>query len=303
MPTSRDRLQVWDWDEQIVMAANSARSSRAVARNAPTPSAFGDKKVGHLIGVDGTTAFRSGLACDARGASKGSTALSAEARRLWEETVIRKALGAQADRLLDDAVEVSVSSGEIIYEVEKDGTPPLIIVVAGLIRVFVASAHGRQATIRYVKSGDMLGLPVLLAPTEVGAESGIAVQSMMPTSLMYISGQKFRDLISSHANNLWPMFSELVRSMIQSFHLLSENVFQPVKSRIALHLLDLGERRGDELAITASQQDIADAVGTVREVVSRVIIMLKNEGLIERKHNHYVILDPKRLYEIGCHSF
>lgn len=241
--------------------------------------------------------FDEGPSLSKRGGT--SHRLSAEAQLVWKKTALRNALGAQTDRLLDDATEIAVGVGEIIYDVENGEMPPLIIVLKGLVRVFAASPQGRQATIRYITAGDALGLPVLLAPAEV-SESAIAVQSLAPTRFIHISGRKFRETLSSNAENMWPLFSELVRSMMQSLHLLSENLFQPVRSRIALHLLDLAERQGDSLVVAASQQDIADAIGSVREVVSRVIISFRNEGLIRRSDNKYIIYDPERLYRIGA---
>jgi CRP-like cAMP-binding protein len=228
--------------------------------------------------------------------------ISAEARSIWEQTAIRKALGARADRLLDGVVEVTKGPGEIIYEFEVGQVAPLIIIVAGLVRTFASSLQGRQATLRYVTAGDSVGLPVLLAPDQVSADSAIAVQTMVTTRALFISGRLFRETISASCENMWPMFDELVRSMMHSLHLMTENIFQPLRARVAMHLLDLAQQQGRVLTVAATQQDIADAIGSVREVVSRIIMALRDEGVIARDDGKYVILDPKLLYDIGFHN-
>jgi CRP-like cAMP-binding protein len=224
---------------------------------------------------------------------------SEETFKTWQDTAICKALGESAAKLLDDAVEVVAVAHEVIYDIEHGEMPPLMIVVTGLVRVFTTSAQGRQATIRYAGEGDVIGLPALLAPTIVAPGSAVAVQSLVPSRILRISGRNFKQVVASDAAHMWPMYQELARSLMDNLYLLSENVFQPVRARVALHMLDLAQRQGDELVVASSQQDIADAIGSVREVVSRVVVNLRDEGILTRFKNYYVILDANRLQEIG----
>jgi CRP-like cAMP-binding protein len=72
-------------------------------------------------------------------------------------------------------------------------------------------------------------------------------------------------------------------------------VFQPVRARVARHMLDLSHVDAGQTVVNASQQTIADAIGSVREVVSRVIVQLRDHGIIHRADGHYVICDMRRL--------
>ena len=49
------------------------------------------------------------------------------------------------------------------------------------------------------------------------------------------------------------------------------NMFLPVQARVARHLIDLASLQDDVLVVTAGHQEIADAIGSVREVVSRAL--------------------------------
>jgi CRP-like cAMP-binding protein len=159
------------------------------------------------------------------------------------------------------------------------------------------SAVGRQATIRYAVAGDVIGLPLLLAPSIIGSGSALAVQALTESTLLKLSPQRFRQIVSADARCMWPLFSVLACSMMHGYHLLSHNVFQPVRARVARHMLDLSDKHGNLLVVHASQQDIADAIGSVREVVSRAIISLRDDGIIRRNDGIYVICDPTRLHE------
>jgi CRP/FNR family transcriptional regulator, cyclic AMP receptor protein len=71
--------------------------------------------------------------------------------------------------------------------------------------------------------------------------------------------------------------------------------------RVERHLLDLAAQPRPrreavaEIVVPITQQELADAVGTVREVVVRVLGELRRDGVVRTERNCIVILDPARL--------
>jgi len=219
-----------------------------------------------------------------------------EALDVWQRSSFRRALGADADDLLADARVTWLPAGEEIFNMGNRTKPLLALVVSGLARLFATSAQGRQATIRYTAKGDVIGLPLLLAPAAFVSISEMAGQAVTACCFLHLSPARCREIASSDARNMWPLFSELAGSLMNVYSLLAQNLFQPVRARVARHLLDLAERRGELLVVGASQQDLANAIGSVREVVSRVIIDFRRDGMIRREDGVYVICDAERLY-------
>lgn len=78
---------------------------------------------------------------------------------------------------------------------------------------------------------------------------------------------------------------------------IRSSTFSNVRQRIARHLLDLAtdRQRGADLVAPISQQDLADAVGTVREVVVRTLRELRHEGLLKTGRGGIAITSPERL--------
>jgi DNA-binding IscR family transcriptional regulator len=72
-----------------------------------------------------------------------------------------------------------------------------------------------------------------------------------------------------------------------------------VRQRVARHLLDVASthQQGAALVAPLRQQELADATGTVREVVARVLRDLRDAGLVETTRAGVRILDP-----IGLHA-
>jgi CRP/FNR family transcriptional regulator len=86
--------------------------------------------------------------------------------------------------------------------------------------------------------------------------------------------------------------SERVKGFIVE---ISGGAFTTVRQRVARHLLDLasqGMSGPAELRVLVSQRELADAVGTVREVVLRVLREFRAEGLIRTERDRIVIVDP-----------
>jgi CRP/FNR family transcriptional regulator, cyclic AMP receptor protein len=96
------------------------------------------------------------------------------------------------------------------------------------------------------------------------------------------------------ARALLDELSERVLSFIAE---IPGSAFATVRERVARHLLDLASegQRGSQLVAAIGQQDLADAVGSVREVVVRALRELRQAGLLETGRDGIVLLDPERL--------
>lgn len=226
----------------------------------------------------------------------GGGGVSPLAAKAWANSTLAMRLSGDPADMLVGACVLQIPAGDSIYRLE--GSEPLLaVVVEGLARVYTMSPEGRQATIRYVTESDVLGLPVALTPS-VFADGGLtlAVQALTPCCLLRLSLPRFRAVAERDPRNMWGLLVELAHSLVEGSHMLADNVFLPVRCRVASHMLDLATREDSVLVVHASQQDIADAIGSVREVVSRAILRLRDEGLIHRAGAVYVIDDPARLH-------
>jgi len=75
------------------------------------------------------------------------------------------------------------------------------------------------------------------------------------------------------------------------------SAFSTVRQRVARHLLDLASEHqpAGRLVARVSQQALADATGSVREVVVRVLRDLRTEDVIRTSRTEIEILRPERL--------
>jgi CRP/FNR family cyclic AMP-dependent transcriptional regulator len=183
------------------------------------------------------------------------------------------------------------AAGDTVYS-EAD-VERLALVTRGLLRVYMHASDGRQVTVRYVRPGDLLGGPAL-----VGGPAPVFVQAMTPGSAFFFDAAAVKRAARRDPAIAWAFAEEAVHRLYDVLEELAGNAFASVRQRVARHLLDLAASRpATDGRITAfvSQQDLANSVGSVREVVARVLGELRAERLVRTSPGRVEILDPVRL--------
>ena len=195
------------------------------------------------------------------------------------------------DALLTNGDRADYPPGTTIY---REGDPPrTLLVLRGLLRVYMASPEGRQITVRYARPSDVLGVAVL-----VGGPADVGVQTLDDASLFRLDTRQLREAGQRDARVSWALAEELNRRLYESLQQTAVNAFGSVRQRVATHLLDLAstqQRPRGRLVARVRQQELADAVGSSREVVARVLRELRLEGLVATGPDSIHVLDPTGL--------
>ena len=195
-------------------------------------------------------------------------------------------------RLREDGEVADYPAGTTVYQ--AGASPRAALVVRGLIRVYMASPEGRQVTVRYARPGDVLGIAVL-----VGGPANVGVQAVEPSGLFRISPRTLTAAAHRDPRVAWTIAEELNRRLYETLEQTSVNAFGSVRQRVAAHLLDLASAQqhpAGRLAAHVTQQELADAAGSVREVVARVLREWRVAGIVATSADQIVIIDASRLY-------
>lgn len=191
---------------------------------------------------------------------------------------------AQADRLLSDSIRIDVPAGGVVYR-EGDAAR-CFVVVRGLLRSFISSRDGRQVTFRYGKPGAVMELASV-----IGEPLPLTVQAMTPSSVVAIRVDFLRRMVETDPTVARVCAEELTRQLNHALEDVAQSAFYSVRQRLARQILDLAvEAAGPRLVAHVSHQELADAIASSREVVSRTLHEMREDGLIETGHDRLVIL-------------
>jgi CRP/FNR family transcriptional regulator len=197
------------------------------------------------------------------------------------------------DDLLGGATVCNVPAGGTIRRVGDE--PNLVAILSGTVRVFTWTQAGRQATIRYARAGDLVGVAALLRGSDMwGAEA------VTEASVALVAADRLRSLPSRHPEFGWAMAEELARIATESLCISVGEAGQLMTVRVARHLLASAVEGSDgRMLIPITHQQAADAVGTAREVATRILRQLRLQGLIETGRGCIVLLDVNGLQDLA----
>ena len=205
------------------------------------------------------------------------------------------------DELLVGAGRVRIAAGSVTHR-EGEDAPHLELVIAGVVRVFVTAPDGRTMTIRYCRPGALIGAVSLFA---TGFALPATTQALVDAELLRLSPTAARRAVARDVRVAQAFLSELSERVLSFIWEIPGSAFATVRQRVARHLLDMASdrvpeppsapRSRSELTVNVSQRELAEAVGTAREVVVRVLRQLRQDGVVRTGRDQIVIADPDRL--------
>jgi CRP/FNR family transcriptional regulator, anaerobic regulatory protein len=194
------------------------------------------------------------------------------------------------ERLRAGSQCVSVPAGTVLFDARQPcrGFPLLL---EGAVRVFKSSPDGREIELYRVEPGDgcVLSGGCLLGQVEYAA-TAIAETAVV---LLNVAPEIFHELMLEHEpfrRFVFRLYSERLSEVME---LVEQVVFRKLDQRLATLLV----RRGP--AIHETHQKIADELGSVREVVSRLLRSFESRGWVVLERERISVLDPKALAELA----
>ena len=149
--------------------------------------------------------------------------------------------------------------------------------------------------IRYGRRGDLVGL----APLFGGSRTWTA-EAVVDTTVEILTMDRVRAAARRRPDLPWLIAEHVATWACSALHTLQEGRSLPAAARIADHLGAIALPAQNGLAIAhITQQRLADAAGTAREVVNRELGALRAQGIIATKPQRVEILDEQRLNRIA----
>jgi CRP/FNR family transcriptional regulator len=210
------------------------------------------------------------------------------------QTAIRESFLAN---LPTDAV-ASLTSGAIRVEVPAggrmlriDGRPGVRLVASGLLRIVRTVADGRTITQRYIRRGDVAGIAMAFAD-RAGRATG-RFDAIIDSVVYDFGCDSWRRAAENDGRVAVALLADLGRVAEDQIEHMSNRALASMRQRVVGQLLDAAE--GPDVIAPVTQQQLADGIGSAREVVARVLHDLRAEKLVATRVGSVVLLDPERL--------
>jgi CRP/FNR family transcriptional regulator len=205
--------------------------------------------------------------------------------------VLSRLTAAEQDALRRDVQSAHIPAGTVLFDLDSPCSLFLLL-TAGTVRVVKPALSGREIVLYRLDPGDscILTVSCLLGessyPARGVAETDVAAY-ILPRPLFYRllgDSEPFRAFVFRY-------FAARISELMQ---LVEEVAFGAIDQRLANLLVTQGPR------LEMTHQQIADELGTVREVVSRRLKVLEQQGLVRLRRGQVEVLDLKRLGRVAA---
>ncbi len=181
----------------------------------------------------------------------------------------------------------------------KEGEPGHLVyfVVKGRAMVYKTSGDGKIKSLSIVKEGELFGEMAIITNLPRSA----SVKAIGPLTLLKLDAVHFRRLLKENSSVAMSVLASLCQRLQDTNKHIEVLFYQSVPERTVKALVMLASPKGSvktrRRRLVLTQQELAELVGSAREVVNRTLQILKRDGVLVLKKGAIEIPDLNKLKE------
>jgi CRP/FNR family transcriptional regulator len=176
--------------------------------------------------------------------------------------------------------------GDVIF-LEGDTPKGLLVVREGAVKIYKTGDGGREQILEIEGAGHA----VAELPLFDGHPYPASCAAVHDSVLLVVRPHDFRELLEKHPDLTRAVIASLAFRLRRMVMLVSELSLRDVRQRL-LDLFRELAKDGKSFELDLSHQELAARIGTVREIVSRMLGKLAQEGVIRIEGKTVMLHDP-----------
>ena len=174
------------------------------------------------------------------------------------------------------------------------------VMVAGKARVFYLGADGRQITFETVESGE----PIAAVAAIAGSRYPSNIEAATPATIAFIPTEALFELLDAEPQVARTLVVDLANRVV-NFTSVVSTLALDVPGRVARYVFQRALQSGSptsqglEVSLGMKKGELAMALGTVPETLSRAFARLKEDGILEVNGQMVTIFDMRALAALG----
>jgi len=169
---------------------------------------------------------------------------------------------------------------------EGDLSDSLYVIFSGRLQAYLSDNEGKEMMLNTIGPGEFFGEIALLVDTPRTA----SIMVIEDCKLSIISRTAFDSILNSHAGIALTLLKGMAQRHIALTSSVKSLALMDVYGRTAHLLLELAkEENGQQITEKLTHQDIANRVGSSREMISRILKDLRIGGYIQIERKKIII--------------
>ncbi len=195
--------------------------------------------------------------------------------------------------LLENSKILHFKKGDLIFSPDKPSNY-LLFLLSGQVRVQQVNENGREIVLFRAVAGQSCVMTTAgLLSDQDSAADGIAESDVEAAAVPRGSFDRLMAESPEFRNFVLAAYNKRIRDL---FAVVDEVAFGRIDIRLASRLLRLA---GEGRQVSATHQDLANELGTAREVISRQLNEFQRRGLISQSRGKIDIVDEPALLAIA----
>lgn len=229
------------------------------------------------------------------------SAITNEKIRLLSNITLFKGLSAeQLATIASVAFFKTYAEGEVVIEQDKPSRF-LYVICSGKVKIVKTSKEGRAKILGFLDPGDFFGEISLLTEFNPSA----TVECKEEAKLLIIDREDFLVIIKDHFEITMRILEEISRRLYYADIEIVDLSFESIMHRFIKTILLLAKKPASkdknqmEINIPMTHKEIAEIIGTRRELVTKIISQLKKDDMIDvLKDRRIIIKDVKKIRQL-----
>lgn len=189
----------------------------------------------------------------------------------------------------------SFDPGDLLFREEDE--PWVGVVQRGLVRISSLDPYGRWVTYRIVRAGGVIGIAALVGRSDAVFARSVGASAALQLDFGTVQRLRLTDIRFSNA-----VAEEIYSCLLEARRDIQLRLRGSLRRRLALELIDMAAEvgRGHPVVVPVTHEDLADLLGSSREVVSRALAEMASRGLVRQAGRGALqILDGPDLLAFG----
>lgn len=195
------------------------------------------------------------------------------------------------ERLKPYAAQLEFKGGSVVIW-QGDPADCIYCVLVGEVEIYRLSPGGREQILNRMGSGACFNLaPALL-------ENGINqanVRALTDCRLLTLSAPDFKRMIVEIPRFGLAVSQTFAKRLAHMTNLVETLGLYSVRQRLASFLIDQADAGEGRAAVRWTQTDMANRLGTVRDVLGRTLRKMADEGMLRIERENILLLDREKL--------
>ncbi|MBM3136610.1 MAG: Crp/Fnr family transcriptional regulator [Chloroflexi bacterium] len=205
--------------------------------------------------------------------------------------IFRELTTDQIDRVKAQMTEKSYQRREMVIW-QGDPCESVFFVISGEVEIFKLSPAGREQILDRMAAGRWFNLvPALI----VDAKNQANVRTLIESRLLSISRSDFTRLLVEVPAFGLAVNRYFAQRLAHMTNLVESLSLYTVRQRLAQFLISQADAGGSGGTVRWTQSDIANRLGTVRDVLGRALRRMADEGMLRIEREKILLVDREKL--------